>query len=61
MREDVRFLLWAGEKALAGDSLTEEELRRFAEARERQKDFAHRIFRLKPEDYRYEKGRPFPD
>ena len=59
MREDIRFLLWAGEKFLAGDPLTEEERTLFQETHMRQKIRAKNMLRLDPDDYRYEKGQTF--
>lgn len=58
-KEYTRFLLWCGEKLLAGHSLTEQELDLFKEARQATLPLACKIMRLKPEDYRYEKGVPF--
>jgi len=58
-REATRFLLWYGEKALAGDEPTEEEFIKFKEARAVSVMMAHKFMRLKPEDYRYTRGKPY--
>ena len=56
--EEMRFILWYGEKILAGDEPTEEETTRMFAARERTKAMAKYMFGLKPEDYKYT-GQPF--
>ena len=58
-RESLRYLLWAGAKVIAGDSLTHDELVVFAEARDISADMAYKFMRIKPESYDYEKGQPF--
>ena len=61
-KEDMRFMLWFGEKALiAGDSPTPEESARMFECRERTKGMAKLLFGLRPEHYAYTPGEPFKD
>jgi hypothetical protein len=58
-RESMIYLLWYGEQAIAGDTPSEEEFAMFKEAREVSKGMAHRLMRIKPEDYAYTSGEPF--
>lgn len=58
-REATRYLLWAGEKAEAGDELTPDEMQRFRAARAVSVYMAEKFLRLKPEDWKYEKGVPY--
>ena len=57
----MRFLLWYGEKALAGDEPTEEEFQMFKAARKVSIMMAEKVMRLKPEDYEYTPGQPFEE
>ena len=59
VREATRFLLWYGEKAIAGDEPTPEENERFIRARQVSLWAAHNMLRLKPEDYQYTPGKPY--
>ena len=59
LREATRFLLWYGEKSLAGDDPTPEETKMFIAARKVSLWAAHNMLRLKPEDYQYIKGEPY--
>ena len=59
MREDFRFMLWCGEKFLAGDPLTEQERVDFKECHDRQKVRALNMMRIKPEQYQYEAGQDY--
>ena len=58
-RAATRYLLWCGEKALAGDELTEEESVKFREARAVSIEVAHKLLRIKPEEYQYVPGEPY--
>jgi hypothetical protein len=58
-REATRYLLWYGEKTIAGDEPTEEEFQKFVQAREVTLSLAHKIMRLKPADYEYQPGIPY--
>ena len=58
-KQSTRFLLWAGAKAEAGHSLTEEEALMFTEARKISIMVAHKILRIKPEEYAYTPGKGF--
>lgn len=58
-RACTAYMLWYGEKAIAGDDPTPEEFEMFKMARETTLNIAHRIMRLKPEDYAYTPGEPF--
>jgi len=58
-REATIYLLWYGEKAIAGDDPTEEEFQMFKEARQVTLMMAHKIMRIKPEDYEYIPDKPF--
>jgi hypothetical protein len=60
-RQATMFLLWYGEKALAGDEPTEGELVMFKEAREVSISMARKFLRIKPEDYEYTPGQAFQD
>jgi hypothetical protein len=57
--EEMRELLWYGEKMKAGDTPTEEETATMFRQRERTCTIARYMFNLKPEDYEYTKGKPF--
>ena len=59
MREATRYLLWYGEKSLAGDEPTPEENEMFVAARKVSLWAAHNMLRLKPENYKYTPGQPF--
>jgi hypothetical protein len=59
LREATRFLLWYGEKAIAGEEPTPEETEMFIRARKVSLWAAHNMLRLKPEDYQYTQGRPY--
>ena len=59
VREATRFLLWYGEKAIAGDEPTSEETEMFIRARTVSLWAAHNMLRLKPEDYQYTPGKPY--
>lgn len=58
-RQSTVFLLWAGAKQEAGDSLTEEESAMFHEARQVSIGLASKLMRIKPQDYEYIKGQDF--
>jgi hypothetical protein len=58
---EMRYILWYGEKVLAGDTPTEGETARMFEYREKTKSMARIMFRLKPEDYAYTPGQNFQD
>ena len=58
--QEMRFILWYGEKILAGDEPTPEETERMFAARERTKAIAKWMFKLHPEDYEYT-GKPFDE
>ena len=58
-RQATIFQLWCGEKVLAGGQLTDDEMKEMLEAREVTLSIAHRIMRIKPEDYAYSSGRNF--
>ena len=58
-RQATRYLLWFGEKTLAGDMPTDEEVVMFHEARSVSIGLARKYMRLKDEDWQYIKGRPF--
>ena len=60
-RHATMFLLWYGEKAIAGDAPTEKEQVMFKEAREVSKSMARKFLRIKPEDYAYTPGEGFKD
>ena len=53
------YQLWCGEKIMAGDKLTEDELAVMIDARAVTLNIAHRIMRVKPEDYDYTPGQSF--
>ena len=53
------FLLWYGEKAIAGHEPTQEEFETFKQARQVSLSLAHRIMRIKPDDYAYIEGQPY--
>ena len=55
----MRYLLWYGEKAIAVDAPTEQEFELFKEARQTTLSLAHKIMRLKPEDYAYTSGKGY--
>lgn len=58
--EEMRFILWYGEKVLvAGDTPTRDETELMLKYRERTKGMARIMFKLTPEDYKYEPGQPF--
>jgi hypothetical protein len=58
-RHAMVYLLWVGEKTLAGDPLTEEETAMFVEARQASIALASKIMRIKPHEYEYTPGRSF--
>lgn len=58
-KEEMRFILWYGEKVLAGDEPTPEETARMFAARERTKAIAKWMFNLHSEHYKYTPGKPF--
>jgi len=58
-RDDMIFLLWCGEKAVAGDPLTPEEMERFIPARQKSVEMAKKVFRIKDENFAYLPGEPF--
>ena len=58
-KEEMRFILWFGEKVQAGDTPTPEETTRMFAARERTKAMAKFLFKLLPEHYKYTPGKPF--
>ena len=53
------YLLWYGEKAMAGHVPTPAEFEMFKEARQVTLSMAHRIMRIKPDDYAYIEGQPY--
>ena len=59
VREATRYLLWYGEKTIAGDEPTPEETEMFIAARKVSLWAAHNMLRLKPEDYTYVPGKPY--
>jgi hypothetical protein len=60
-KEEMRFILWYGEKVQAGGIPTPEETQRMFEARERTKVMAKYLFGLRPDDYAYTEGEGFGD
>lgn len=58
-KEEMRFILWFGEKVQAGDIPTPEETTRMFECRERTKVMAKLLFKLHPEHYAYTPGKPY--
>ena len=58
-REATRYLLWYGEAAIAGHEPTTEEFEMFKAARQTTLSLAHKIMRLKPEDYKYTPGKGY--
>ena len=60
-RQSMRFLLWYGAKAEAGDTPTEGEFQMFKEARKVSIMMAEKVMRLKPEDYEYTQGKGFEE
>ena len=60
-KEEMRFILWFGEKVQAGDTPTPEETARMFKARERTKAMAKYLFNLHPEDYAYTPGQGFSE
>lgn len=52
-------MLWLGEKRIAGDTPTEEELDMFIQAREISIGMAKKWMRLREEDWAYTPGEPF--
>ena len=59
-REAMVFLLWFGEKTLAGDEPTEEELALFKVCRQMSVGMAKKFFRIKDEEFAYKDNQPFP-
>ena len=55
------FLLWYGEKAIAGDEPTEEEFEMFKEARKVSLGLLRIAMGIKPEHYAYTKGKGFQE
>jgi hypothetical protein len=53
------YLLWCGEKILAGDELTPEEHDRFVECRQSSIGMARRMFGIKDEEFSYTPGEAF--
>jgi len=60
-KEEMRFILWYGEKVLADDEPTPEETARMFAARERTKIMAKLMFGLKEKHYAYTPGKPFEE
>ena len=60
-KADMTFLLWCGEKALAGDPLTPEELSRFKRARAQSVGMAMKFFGIKPHEFTYAPGEDFQE
>ena len=58
LAQAMTFLLWCGEKTLAGDPLTEEDMVLFKEAHKVSKSKASMLL-IRPSDYEYKKGQPF--
>lgn len=58
-RSDMCFLLWYGEKALAGDPPTPEEQERFIRARQQSVRMAKLMMNLKDEDFAYTPGEEY--
>lgn len=59
-RQAMVYLLWFGEKTLAGGEPTEEELARFKECRQMSIGMAKKFFRIKDEEFAYKDNEPFP-
>ena len=60
VKEEMRYLLWFGEKVKAGDTPTPEETELMFKYRERTVAMAKYMFNLHPEDYQYT-GKPFDE
>lgn len=60
-KEEMRFILWFGEKVQHGDEPTPEETARMFAARERTKAIAKWMFGLHEKHYAYTPGKPFED
>ena len=58
-RQATIFLLWYGEKALAGDEPTPEEHDKFLQARQISIYMAKKWMRIKDEDFAYTPGESF--
>ena len=58
-KEEMRFILWFGEKVQAGDTPTPEETTRMFECRERTKVMAKLLFGLHEKHYAYTSGEPY--
>jgi hypothetical protein len=61
MAEEMRYILWYGEKVLYGDTPTEDETALMFAYREKTKSMAKFMFGLKEEDYAYTPGQAFKD
>ena len=57
--EEMKFVLWYGEKVLAGDTPSPEETALMFKYRERTKVIARTIFKINFEDYKYTPGKPY--
>lgn len=60
-RQATIFLLWYGEKCLAGETPTQEEEQKFIEARQISIASAKMFMRIKDEDFAFTPGVPFKD
>ena len=60
-RKATQYLLWYGEKAIAGEDYTEEEFQMFVEARQMTLAIAEKVMRLKPEHYKFTPGESFTE
>ena len=58
-RQATRFLYWAGEKAEAGDMLTESELIMLKDAKDSSLATVKKFLRLTPKDWKYTPGEAF--
>ena len=58
-KEEMRFILWFGEKVQAGGVPTPEETAEMFRCREKTKVMARLMFGLHPEHYAYTAGEPF--
>ena len=58
LKKATTFLLWYGEKVIAGDDPTEEDFKMFKEAHAVSASKAG-ILTIRPSDHAYTKGKPF--
>ena len=58
LKQSTTYLLWCGEKKIAGEDLTPEEFEKFKIAHDISSKKAGLLF-IKPEDHVYIKGQPF--